>query len=69
MHVNTSGADWIIVRRWLNTEIEAAQSRLESPALDFTLTQFERGRLAAWRSVLDWAEPRKPPEVEDQNYG
>lgn len=66
--VNKAGADWQNISKWIVGEIDAAHSKLESP-LAFEQTVFERGRIAALRSLVEFVEPTRTPNTEDVNYG
>ena len=68
MQVNRAGADWLLIKRFIGEEIEAARSRLEDP-LDPASTQYERGYIAGLRALLNHVEPVLTPVMKDENYG
>lgn len=69
MNVNRHGADWLLIRRWIDAELADARAKLEARHAMIEDTQFERGRIAALRSLLDFGEPAPTPESEEVNYG
>lgn len=68
MRVNSAGADWLLLKGMINSEIDKSRSLLESP-LDVERTSHERGRISAFRFLLDQVEPEKTPETKDVDYG
>lgn len=46
-----------VIRPWLESQAEEALRRIVSPGFPPTETEFERGRLAALRALLDSAAP------------
>lgn len=69
MRVNKHGADWLLIRAYVQDELSAALSRLET-ALPMENTTFERGQIAALRKLVAFAEaPERTPDNEAENYG
>lgn len=66
--INLQSTEWVLIRRWADEEITASRDRLEG-ALGSEATAFERGKIAALRSMLGEFDPQKTPDVEDVNYG
>lgn len=66
--VNPVGADWLNLRNKIMGEIDASRDKLET-ALPVEQTVFERGRVAAFRQLIEFVEPVRTPDTEDVNYG
>lgn len=49
--VNVTDANWRLVARWCNEEIERLRDRLEART-DHETTQYRRGQIAALRKLL-----------------
>lgn len=61
--IDRRSADWQAVRRRAEAEVEKARDELERHATPQAVTDHLRGRVAAFREVLTWAdEPRRPSE-------
>ena len=68
MRVNPAGADWLLIKTMIRDQIDKSRELLESP-LDMERTSHERGRISAFRFLLDQVEPEKTPETKDVDYG
>jgi hypothetical protein len=51
---------WIAVRDLCREGANNARNSLEQPGLDPVITEFQRGQVYAFRSVLALAEPETP---------
>jgi hypothetical protein len=67
MKVNKAGADWLLVRAWVDGEIASARGRLEGQQSENS-TNYERGQIAVLRRLLREVEPEAMAEIEDPNY-
>ncbi len=68
MPVNKVGADWVIMRQWCITEIDAERNALETIRPE-EYHHMSRGRIDALRKLIDFVEPSMTPETEEVNYG
>lgn len=63
MTINTQSADWIAVRKYLETRIQALRDELEDMAADERKTVLARGGITELRNLIAHAESksRQPP--------
>lgn len=63
--VNRVGADWLLIRKWINDKIDEHTQAL-------TLTNengdIRRGHIAALKEMVAWVEPSELPEVTTDTY-
>lgn len=65
--INKAGADWVILKRYIDEEIETIRSRLE----DYQppeITHADRGRVAALRDLIKFATPSQAEEIKEDPY-
>lgn len=69
MRPNKEGADWRIIRAWIDEQIAGSHERLEG-YMSPDYHHYERGRIAVLRDLIELVEPKKlPPTPQDENYG
>ncbi len=56
--IDTFSDTWSIVKAKAEKELESARSRLETSGHSIEKTEYERGRIKAYREILDLASPR-----------
>jgi len=54
---NPRRPDWAVVRTHCERLVETSRKNLETQGLSPEVTEFERGQIAAFRSVLRLADP------------
>lgn len=59
--ISKQSPDWLAVKRRCDEEIALAQVLIESPGFGPVETEFQRGRIAAFREVLKF--PDEPKEI------
>lgn len=67
MSVNTAGADWLQIKAWIDAEIERLRDELEQDQQPY-MTYAKRGEIAVLRRLVEFANPKEAPQVEDVNY-
>lgn len=67
MKVNEHGADWLMLRLMIESEITALSNQLLEP-LDIVETSQLRGRIGALKWLVQQVEPPKTPSAEAINY-
>jgi hypothetical protein len=59
---------WLVIRTHAEEQIEKAHAKLELRGTDANDTQFERGRIAALRTLLALAKPRPVIQADSPSY-
>lgn len=59
MAIDTHSDTWTAVKAKAEKEIESSRSRLETSGHPIDKTEYERGKIRAYREILDLASPRK----------
>jgi len=59
MPIDTYSDTWKIVKGKAEREIESARLRLETSGHPIEKTEYERGKIKAYREILDLVSPRK----------
>lgn len=57
MEIETASATWAVVKSHCEADIERARRALEMTGTSPVETEFQRGRIAALRSVLSLSKP------------
>lgn len=57
--IDTYSDTWRAVKAKAEKEIESSLSRLETSGHPIDKTEYERGKIKAYREILDLASPRK----------
>lgn len=68
MTINKLSPDWIVAKQWLQDQIEKSHRNMESP-LSPDAYNFERGRIALARDLIEEVEPTSPPQTSEEDYG
>lgn len=68
MTIDTLSPTWIAIKAQADEAINKAQIELEVPGLPLARTEFLRGELSAWRSVLAAAAPSPNRTISSPNY-
>lgn len=66
--IETSSPTWRAVKGWAEERLDASRTAIEPHGVAPERTEYERGRIAALRELLQLPEPRKlsqPPSAAD----
>ena len=59
--IDRDSETWLDVETYLKAAIQRAQAELASPALDWPMTQYARGRLVELQKLLNWPVAQREP--------
>jgi hypothetical protein len=66
--INKLGGDWLVAKAWLEEQISKSQRTMEG-GLSSEEYNFERGRIALARAMVEFVEPTVPPQTTEDDYG
>lgn len=65
--MNETPVVWSQVKKQAEAAIEAARTKLETPGMEPVVTEFHRGRIAAYREILSF-EKGPAPKIKAPNF-